>query len=291
MHRPLAALAGSFFLSLAFQASGVVIDSNDGTGNVTAPSPDPGWDYVGFRGGLTAVYLGDGWVLTANHVGAGDLTLGGSVYPYLPGTAVRLENPDQSLADLLVFAIDPYPVMPSLPLVTSAPALGAELILIGNGRNRGSSTSWDPNGPPPPGAILGYEWASGKSMRWGKNQVEDYEPSPVLGSFSFSSFFDSGVSVDEAQSANGDSGGAAFVMEGSQWKLAGIIYAIGTYVDQPAATSLYGQITYSADLSVYREQILEIIALPEPTVGLPAGTMLLLVLYARRRHRQSSIVR
>ena len=111
----------------------MIIDSSDGTGNTAAPSPDPGWSYVGTRGSLTAVYLGDGWVLTANHVGAGDVTLGGVVYPYVPGTAVRLRNGPGSFADLLVFAIAPYPVMPLLPIATTKPQLGTDLILIGNG--------------------------------------------------------------------------------------------------------------------------------------------------------------
>ena len=47
-------------------------------------------DNLGVRGGLSAIYLGNGVVLTANHVGAGDVSFGGTVYPYLPGTAVRL---------------------------------------------------------------------------------------------------------------------------------------------------------------------------------------------------------
>ena len=68
-------LASLLSLWLTGAASAVIIDSSDGTGNTAAPSPDPGWSYVGTRGGLTAVYLGDGWVLTANHVGAGDVTL------------------------------------------------------------------------------------------------------------------------------------------------------------------------------------------------------------------------
>ena len=110
-------------LCLAAPAASVIIDAADGSGNTSAPSPDPGWDYVGVRGGLTAIYLGDGWVLTANHVGAGDLDLGGTLYPALPGTEVRLTNGDGSFADLLVFAIQPYPVMPLLPLAATAPTL------------------------------------------------------------------------------------------------------------------------------------------------------------------------
>lgn len=270
----------AFFVAPAVPA--VIIDSGTGAGNVTAPSSDPGWDYVGTRGGLTAVYLGDGWVLTANHVGAGDLNLHGNAYPYVPGSEVRLSNPDNSLADLILFEVDPHPAMTPLEIVAATPPMNTELTVIGNGRNRGASTSWDPNGPPPPGGIEGYEWAAGKTLRWGRNHVEDMEPAPVLGTWSFSSFFDPGVSDEESQGATGDSGGAAFALEGSQWKLAGLVYAIGTFVDQPSQTSLYGNVTYYADLAVYRDEILDIIALPEPRGGLLAGGILLLLLHRRR---------
>jgi hypothetical protein len=268
-------------LWMGSSAAGVIIDSVDGAGNATAPSPDPGWSRVGTRGSLTVVHLGDGWILTANHVGAGDVVLGGIVYPYLPGSAVRLSNGDGTLADLLVFAIDPHPAMPLLSIVTSPLPLGTELTLIGNGRNRGSATSWDANGPPPPGPIEGYEWASGSSLRWGTNHVEDYSASLVLGTWSFSTIFDQSVSADESQAANGDSGGAAFVFDGSEWALAGVLYALAEYSGQPTEASLYGQITYVADLSVYRDEILEIVSLPEPSGGLIAGVIVLGLL---RRH-------
>ena len=53
----------------------MIIASGDGTGNTTAPADDPGFAHVGNRGGLTGVYLGRRWVLTANHVGEGDIEL------------------------------------------------------------------------------------------------------------------------------------------------------------------------------------------------------------------------
>ena len=43
-----------------------------------APFPEPVLDNIGVRGGLSAIYLGNGVVLTANHVGAGDVSFGGT---------------------------------------------------------------------------------------------------------------------------------------------------------------------------------------------------------------------
>ena len=45
-------------LAIAAAAPAVIIDSGDGTGNTTAPVPDPGWRNVGNCHGLTGVYLG-----------------------------------------------------------------------------------------------------------------------------------------------------------------------------------------------------------------------------------------
>jgi hypothetical protein len=285
MKLPHLALIGLLSLCLAGAAAGVIIDSGNGAGNTSAPSPDPGWSYVGIQAGLSVVYLGDGWILTANHVGAGDVTLGGVVYPYLPGSAVRLRNTNGSYADLLVFAISPYPVMPLLPIVTTAPALTADLILIGNGRNRGAATAWDENGAPPPGPIYGYEWAGGRTLRWGTNHVEAYSPTAVLGTWSFTSYFDEDGSADEGQASSGDSGGAAFAFDGASWELAGVMFAISENVNQPPETSLYGQPTYSADLAYYRDAIMDVVYLPEPVGGLPAGLLLLLALRPRRAPR------
>jgi hypothetical protein len=250
---------------------------------VTAPVPeDPGWSYVGTRGGLSAVYLGGSFVLTANHVGAGDVVLDGTPYTFVPGTAVQLHNPDTTLADLLMFQIHPQPPsLPALPLWSGSvrPLVGTELILIGHGRNRGAATSFD-CGPGP--ASDGYEWGAGHAMRWGTNFVEEY-PLPVFNTQAFGSNFDAAGSAHEAQAATGDSGGAAFAWSGSQWELAGILFAIGLCEDQPAATALYGNATYAADLFFYRDEIADVIAMPEPSGGLWAGGLLVAALGAAAR--------
>jgi len=94
--------------------------------------------------------------------------------------------------------------------------------------------------------------------------------------------FDQGGSDHEAQAAIGDSGGAAFVQNGSQWELAGILFAIGDFPDQPFEKALYGNLTFSADLSFYRQEILDEMALPEPSGALwPGGVAVALL--ARRR--------
>ena len=155
-------------LLLSAPAQGVLIDSGDGSGNTTAPADDPGWAHVGIRGGLTAIYVGNGWVLTANHVAEGDVVLEGVTYPAVTGSKIRIDDGAGSFADLAVFQIEPKPNLPILPISAVINLVGADVIMIGDGRNRGPATSaCSPPGPP----IDGYEWGSGRSMRWGTNDI------------------------------------------------------------------------------------------------------------------------
>src|SRR4029453_12897170 len=289
------AWAPALALALAASASAVIIDSDAGTENTSAPVPaadDPGWINVGVRSnGLTGVYLGGRFVLTAGHVGAGDITLDGVTYGYVPGTAMQIGNGDGHWADLLMFQIYPEPPLPALAIASLPPIA---VTMIGHGVNRGLATSWDPNGAPPPPPIGGYAWGSGQSMRWGTNTVSglllmEIDPTQT---WSIETTFDQNVSDNEAQAAVGDSGGATFARNGSQWELAGILFAIGSlYQDQPPGTALYGNFTYSADLSFYRDQILDVMALPEADGGAGPGAPLLGVLARRRRAPRQSFMR
>jgi hypothetical protein len=233
---------------------------------------------VGSCNGLSAVYLGNGWVLTANHVGAGDSSFENVLYPWAIGSDVRLQNPDDSDADLLMFRLElPFPPLPDLPIASAAPANDASLVMIGNGRNRGDPTTWNPPGP---GSVDGYLYGPGGTKRWGTNRAE-VPPAfeAAFGTWIFGSVFDQsggGYTTHEAQAATGDSGGAAFALNGTSYELAGILIGIGTFQGQPTETALHGNATYAADLSVYRDEIIE--TMPEPARGLFAGAALLAVL-------------
>jgi hypothetical protein len=97
---------------LSGSVSAVVIDLvNAGSTNMSAPADDPGWNNVGAIGFGGGVYIGYGWVLTANHVGASDgITLGGVKYAAIPGTGQRLTNNGtagkSALTDLYMFRIN-----------------------------------------------------------------------------------------------------------------------------------------------------------------------------------------
>jgi hypothetical protein len=235
-------------------AQAVIIETGDGTGNVTAPPDDPGWANLGTRGGTSVVYIGHRWVLTANHVGVGDVVFEGLTYSPVPGSKVRFQNPDTSQADLMVFKVFGDPGLPPLDIPSSPPVVGDPLIAIGNGLNRGSATTFM--------GLGGYDWGSGRNMRWGTNIVSEIDVL-VDTTYSFAATFtdplDPSATGDEAAGANGDSGGAAFIKVGGDWYLAGTIFSISQYPGQPSTTSIYDNELFAADLSFYRDDILAVI--------------------------------
>lgn len=239
-------------LLLAPSAEALVLDSGDGQGNTTPPADDPGWSFVGRVGGPTGVYLGNGWVLTANHVGTNPVDFDGIAYPVVPGSTIQLQNPDTSFADLKVFRIDPYPDLGLLPIRATTPPVNAYLTFIAVGLSRGAATSWM--------GINGWLWGATTGKRWGTNRLT--ATGIANGTLGFSASFTHvgtmGSTTHEAIGANGDSGGAAFVKNGSTWELAGLLFAISSFGGQPYGTSLYGNLTWSADLSQYRDQLIEI---------------------------------
>jgi hypothetical protein len=283
--KQIAWFTGINLLLLAGPGWAVTIDSGDGSGNVSAPSDDPGWANVGHRAGhyTSVTYLGDRWILTASHVGAGSVTLNGVDYARAVPTATYfLPRPDTTRPDLILFRIQDRP--PGLPTLSidasgvSSSGQGTDVALIGHGLSRAATKtywngSWDVTTSP--GVYAGYTHAAPHTMRWGTNRVTstgvevdstcgvtDPENSYCKPTQTFSMTFNSGLpTAHEARANSGDSGGPVFRKQGSSWYLTGIMVAIDSYLGQPTHLYIpYGTATYAADLGVYRDQILAVIA-------------------------------
>jgi hypothetical protein len=250
------ALANALFAAAALPAAAVLIASGDGSGNTSAPPVDPGFVNAGILSNNSAVYLGDGWVLTANHVSVGPVTLGGVAHAAVPGTTVRLNYSSGVPSDLKLFRLATDPGLESLVIAASLPVLDEPVVMIGHGRNRGAATSWD--------VYEGWLWGSGRTLRWGTNQVTDRSLDVVLGGSTVRSFSldfdDDGGATDEAIVATGDSGGPVFTEGGPGFELAGILFAYYAHVGQPGSTALFDNGSFAADLSWYRPQILTVSA-------------------------------
>jgi hypothetical protein len=259
MPRRLAALVLALLAGPA--ARGVIVGPGDGAGTRVAPADDPGFVHVGQRGELTAIYLGRGWMLTAAHVAPGDVVVAGVSYTFVPGSQLPLARPAPTAPppDLALFRVDPSPELPPLALASRAPAVGADVVMVGFGRDRGEAIRWR--------GLRGYAWAPHHVMRWGTNRVHESGlevETHGLRTPAFSTQFNAVGTAYEAQASHGDSGGAVFARGPQGWELAGILLSVTQYEGQPGSAALYGNQTFAADLSAYRAEILARLAAPPP---------------------------
>ena len=228
----------------------LIVATTTADGNTTAPTEteladgDPGFIHVAERGLNTAVYVGYGWVLTAKHVGAGNVTIDGTSYAYSPGTVWTT-----GIVDLRLFRISDIPRLPALTIASAPPTVGDEVVMVGQ------CNDYVPYGTTG-FTVLG----SGSEIRWGTNKVSEGTRTINVGSgtYVYEGFrvtFDESGSDYEAQAYPGDSGGAVFHNNEGEWELSGIISAVDGS-NAYANPVLYGRHTYSVDLSEYRDQII-----------------------------------
>ncbi|MBI83274.1 MAG: hypothetical protein CMJ81_08775 [Planctomycetaceae bacterium] len=214
---------------MPFPAHAVIVAVPD---NVTSPvnlhqtTPANGapWDHVGNIVGAngSAVYLGNGWAITAKHVGVtGNFELNGTTYTS-SGPSVELAGVDMEL-----FQLDTLPPESGVRLRETPVTTGEQITLIGYGFNRNSGEI-----PLTIDGFLadGYERATTNLKTWGTNQVTAVNLLfPAIGT-GFTADFDdphpglnnAGADSDEAIATLGDSGSAAFTFDGLQWELAGL---------------------------------------------------------------------
>lgn len=260
-------------LLLGISAHAIVQSTGDGMGTITPPSDDPGFGHVGITGnGLTGVYVGNGWMLTAAHVGEQSLTLSSVTYPAVPGSMVQLEYSPGVLSDLVLVRLATEPPLPPLVLSGTSPVDGNNVTMIGYAWDRApGQVCWNASyvevtcGPFV--AHRGFKSAGPFRMRWGRNLVETSGMDVAMGPWTtrgFEVLFDQSGVTYEAQGVPGDSGGAVFLKRGSQWELVGMMFAITIFDEQPyTTTAMFGQSTYAADIAWYRTQIESIISAPE----------------------------
>ena len=258
--------AAALVLVLCGQTQAVIIS---GTGTDTAPTDAfPYWDNVVYRGDGSAVYLGNYWVMTAHHVGVGDIVVAGTTYKLATGSGVRVKNSDGSDTDMEMFRIVTDPGLPSITLNTQALQYNNTVRMIGYGWNREETQrEWDGawHTPPQTGtAYTGFKLTGTtvRTKRWGENKITTQSLDVITSSanglcHSFATDWSVNGGSNEAQATIGDSGGAAFIYRPASqtWQLAGLIQAIGPSPGQPWNVYVYGNETYMADIRLYTNQI------------------------------------
>ena len=269
---------------------GVVIKTGNGSGNNSAPEDDPGFANVGRVGVGSGIYLGNRWVLTANHVGARSITFGGETFDPVPGESTRVSNPlgrgISASTDMVLYRISEEPDLPDLRIGCRAPRIGDQLLLMGHGRDRVAQLSawdvqtglgnnddvWTPTTNLPAADQVGFGTESNRTLRWGfapvtrtNTAVRTASNGEVISiETTFDDFGDGGpfpglANVEDlSRAVSGDSGGPAFRKNGDFWELVGMMHGVTPpRENQPGGTStvLFGTVTYIADLLVYEGAI------------------------------------
>ena len=204
-------------------------------------------------------YLGNGWVLTAYHVGAGAINLDSGTFQ-MDGRTIRLTNPsDSSPTDILLYHLILTPNLAALPISTSTPGFNSVLDMVGFGHIAGSAYN--------SGGYTGFYWGSSVKSYGTNKRLTSVGTQVDLGYGTVqvfqTDFAQSSQTLHEGQVTTGDSGGAVFFKRNSTWELAGMIDALASDV-YPQQASVYGDRSNIADLATYSSQINTLVA---TTVG------------------------
>lgn len=192
--------------------------TGDPTANTTEPSgalAGSGWQYEGTFGAFLGTAIAPRYFVTAKHLGTGPPHFSFHGVNY---TIVRsFADPD---SDLRIFEVSQ--TMPIYaPLYSRGDEVGKQLVVIGRGTQRGTDRIVN-------GQLRGWSWGPSDSVqRWGENQVAS-----IVGG-KLCALFDQAGLPNEAHLSAGDSGGAAFVRDGSVWKLAGINSDVDHFASGP----------------------------------------------------------
>jgi hypothetical protein len=255
---------------------------------------DPGWaNSAHMLGSFNAVYLGDGWMLSANHTGdAGvEFTVGGTPYARVPNQTYHISNSGVSGmsgdADLQLFRIQNDPNLPALAISSTPLNLNDQVMFIGFGDFRAAAEShWNVNAATDPdtwtqttggGTHSGY-YPSGQGKGWGTNNIANDNILPNEGDANITTSVNNTVAnlttydrfsgnPFEAQAVGGDSGSPVFRKNSNgKWELAGITLANYIFNGQDQfpgygnTLAVYDNATAFADLSSYRDNILAIMS-------------------------------
>lgn len=268
--------------SLAFatsESAAIILYGKDNDGNQAAPASGAPWDYVarltnsdGSQVGSSAVYLGWGYMLTADHVAnRSHVTFDGTT-----NWAVQAGSTQQvgENADLKIFRLSEDPALAPLMLYEDAVESGdldQVSTLVGWGVGRDPLTSPGTNDVP---------WGTNatRSKRWGTNttdgSLETFSPGDGRTTEALVTFLDNDAGADEAAATLHDSGSALFQFFDDTWYLSGIAIGVTQKVgDSEQNHSRFGaglggilhsgDENYFARIATYSDDINAVI--PEPS--------------------------
>jgi hypothetical protein len=268
-------------------APGIIVINSDESVNRATPSSGAPWKYVArldnhFGARASGVYLGNHYILTANHVDndMNNVFLNGTNYAVDTSfTPVTFPN-----TDLRIIRIVPDPGLPALPLISASDtAFNQPATMIGWGVGKGTAI-----------ANQGWNWGDDTTRveRWGTSvTLGNYQTEPVSGFTFLKTTFDITMGGQTGQLTSGDSGGGLFINFGGTWKLVGISSDVDTdnqalYDQSLAQSGNQPDHSYFQAIVQNANQINSLVTPSQPVPVLPrwarAVLPLLLVLVAAR---------
>jgi hypothetical protein len=276
---------------------GVAVDTsmNPATPGSGWTQGDPGFANVAWTSAnLNAVYIGDGWMLSAYHTGVNPTTFieSGQTLNPIPGQDFPVSN-----ADLRLYRIngDPTLLSPTIKPITIASqplAVNDQVMFIANGLSRDptefswtvtpvsgdNNDIWTQVGSCTGSNCYHGYGAAAYGKRWGVNNVEDDQTlfgtsendaniTVLVNGNTISNLTQynkqstpCGNNCFEAQAVSGDSGSGVFHKRNGVWELAGITANIFIFDGQNTTAAIYGDASAFVDLSSYYSQITSIIS-------------------------------
>jgi len=311
--KPILAFISLLLLPAASKAL-ILYDANSNSNNYNISVPgartidDPTadlWNHVvqirkpdGTSPDASGVYLGNGFILTANHVTGSRYFIEGTEYAvdtsYNGTGSKRVTNSQGEGLDLKLVKIQSPPALDAIQMMNSTQsALSSYSLYIGWGVGKGTPQTTDP-------ANQGWTWGSeaatankrwGRNLTLGSNYNEMSNPNTYLETqFNRTAFASPAAYNDDVFSLTiGDSGGGLFQYVDSQWMLAGIGTDVSTlwssYYDRNTGSSGdQPDSSYFVSMPAHSQDVLN--AIPEPSVfalSLAAGLGIFQLLIRRKR--------
>jgi len=218
----------AFLWALCRDASAVIIIGST-TGNTSAPSNSDlatRWNQVGNWGSYLGTPIATNFFMTAKHIGG---TIGDSItFPDDSSSYQTVARVDDPSSDLSIWQISSaFPASKVVPMYSGTSfSANAPLTVFGRGVPRTGTAvtgARAPNGT----ESKGWTWGSPSQTRsWGTNTLDGIANGGSAG-LQLAYDFDSNGGFDQGILSIGDSAGPVFIQQSSQWRLAGINYAVG----------------------------------------------------------------
>lgn len=204
-----------FFQAVLSTASALVLYNPNAEGSTSAPADFAYWNNVVTFSNATGVYLGEGWILTANHVNTPATVA-------IDGQTKTVASSQQVLsADLKLLRLADWEALnlASINVYQGWQSTGSNVAIengktayaIGYGYGAGTAITG------------GYNWDNTYQKRWGLVELGGSRYTLSGDSSNITSYFDRSLGDHAAAYAQGDSGGGVFYQDETGWHLGGII--------------------------------------------------------------------